>query len=204
LQSLSEYKLLDCLFFEIGLWFVWRCACLHGLPYKKAPLRAVFRHLNPGTRKSSRKVFPHYMRRAVGVLRTQRPTQPSIDQMAYWSSYGATRMKFKILGGCDLVGVVLRASRLRPGDWDGDLSLVPPPISYPRCGPLTVGAIPESFIALWVAPLGSGSSGFIAGEAPRFGCFVCVSCLAQAEGLRLASLLVRFSVVSYFQALLPR
>ena len=76
-ESLSKRKLLDSVFIGIGLWFVWGCACLHGFPYKKAHLRAVFRHLNPGTRKSSRTMFPHYMRRAVGVFGTQLPTLPS-------------------------------------------------------------------------------------------------------------------------------
>jgi hypothetical protein len=63
---------------------------------QKMHLRAVFRHLNPGTRKSSRTVFPHYMRRAVGILITQLPTQPNNKPIVFnsrWSFWVALRVR---------------------------------------------------------------------------------------------------------------
>lgn len=55
----------------LGVW--WCCACLRRFTYKKAPLRAVPRHIDPATRKSNPKPFPQYMRRAVEA--TQQPAK---------------------------------------------------------------------------------------------------------------------------------
>ena len=49
-----------------GLSFVWLCAHLLGFSYGKTHLRAVFRHVNPGTRKSSSNKYFSSMRRHRG------------------------------------------------------------------------------------------------------------------------------------------
>ena len=97
-----------------GLAFVWGCACLPGFSYKKADLRALFRHIDPATRKPEPNAFLQYMRRAVGVSVLNRPT-------AYlMSSLWALKQKFRWVIG----RVWLRPTALRR-----QILLVSPPIS---------------------------------------------------------------------------
>lgn len=49
----------------MDLWFVWGCAYLPGFSYKKAYLRALFRHIDPATRKLKPKAFLQYIRKTV-------------------------------------------------------------------------------------------------------------------------------------------
>ena len=64
---------------SVGLWLVCICAPLLGFSYKKAHLRAVFRHLNPGTRKSSRNVDFSYMRGQLRVSELSCRTARMLD-----------------------------------------------------------------------------------------------------------------------------
>ena len=75
-------KLLDSILYGIALWFVWSCACLHGFLYKKPHLRAVFRHLNPATRISSRTLFLYYIRGHPITNRTRRLIETPEAQLA--------------------------------------------------------------------------------------------------------------------------
>ena len=86
-----------------GLAFVWGCACLPGFSYKKADLRALFRHIDPATRKPEPNAFLQYMRRAVEVSVLNRPT-------AYlMSSLWALKQKFRwVIGRVWLRPMALR------------------------------------------------------------------------------------------------